>query len=184
MMNVNANNVVNGGNNMNTQNNNQVAQATVAGQQVQAVPVQMVNPNLAAQAQYVMPQQAVAQQLTNPNPATQAQQVFSVPAQSQQVQGQPAQAQGQQEPKVVYVQVPVPAQAQTQVQPAPQVVEAEPESSFTDDHPWLTLGLVAAGAYVGYKFISNVFFDDDNSSNVVSDNDTIDLVPANFSSFF
>lgn len=204
---------VNGGNNMNTQNNNQnqvnqvaqqvMQQATVAGQQGQ-VPV-FVNPNTAAQAQYVMTQQgqavpvqfvdpnqvqqlmqqqAVAQQLTNPNPATQAQQVIAVPAQGQ-VQSQPAQGQGQQQPKVVYVQVPVPAQAQTQEQPAPQVVEVESESSFTDDHPILTLGLMAAGAYVGYKFISNVFFDDNNSSSAaVSDNDTIDLVPADFSSFF
>lgn len=208
MMNVANNDVVNGGNNMNTQNNNQVAQAaqqvmqqaTVAGQQGQAVPV-YVNPNFAAQAQYAMPQQgqpvqfvdpnqiqqvmqqqAVAQQLTNPNPATQAQQVIAVPAQGQQqVQAQPAQGQ---QPKVVYVQVPVPAQAQTQEQ-APQVVEVESESSFTDEHPILTLGLMAAGAYVGYKFISNVFFDDNNSSSVVSDNDTIDLVPtADFSSFF
>ena len=202
---------VNGGNTMNTQNNNQnqvnqvaqqvMQQATVAGQQGQ-VPV-FVNPNTAAQAQYVMnqhgqavpvqfvdpnqvqqlmQQQAVAQQLTNPNPATQAQQVISVPAQGQQqVQAQPAQGQ---QPKVVYVQVPVPAQAQTQEQ-APQVVEVESESSFTDKHPILTLGLMAAGAYVGYKFISNVFFDDNNSSSVVSDNDTIDLVPtADFSSFF
>ena len=207
-----ANNDVNGGNNMNTQNNNQnqvnqvaqqvMQQATVAGQQGQ-VPV-FVNPNTAAQAQYVMTQQgpvpvqfvdpnqvqqlmqqqAVAQQLTNPNPATQAQQVIAVPAQGQ-VQSQPAQGQGQQQPKVVYVQVPVPAQAQTQEQPAPQVVEVESESSFTDDHPILTLGLMAAGAYVGYKFISNVFFDDNNSSSAaVSDNDTIDLVPADFSSFF
>lgn len=213
----NANNdvdVKNGGNIMNNtqnNNNNQVAQAaqqvmqqaTVAGQQGQ-VPV-FVNPNTAAQAQYVMTQQgqavpvqfvdpnqiqqlmqqqAVAQQLTNPNPATQAQQVIAVPAQGQ-VQSQPAQGQGQQQPKVVYVQVPVPAQAQTQEQPAPQVVEVESESSFTDDHPILTLGLMAAGAYVGYKFISNVFFDDNNSSSAaVSDNDTIDLVPADFSSFF
>ena len=181
MMNVNANDV-NGGNTMNQNNNNQVAQAaqqvmqqaTVAGQQGQ-VPV-FVSPNTAAQAQYVMTQQgqavpvqfvdpnqlqalqqqAVAQQLTNPNPATQAQQVIAVPA-----------------------------QAQTQEQPAPQVVEVESESSFTDDHPILTLGLMAAGAYVGYKFISNVFFDDYNSSSAaVSDNDTIDLVPADFSSFF
>ena len=181
MMNVNANDV-NGGNTMNQNNNNQVAQAaqqvmqqaTVAGQQGQ-VPV-FVSPNTAAQAQYVMTQQgqavpvqfvdpnqlqalqqqAVAQQLTNPNPATQAQQVIAVPA-----------------------------QAQTQEQPAPQVVEVESESSFTDDHPILTLGLMAAGAYVGYKFISNVFFDDNNSSSAaVSDNDTIDLVPADFSSFF
>ena len=209
MMNVNANDV-NGGNTMNQNNNNQVAQAaqqvmqqaTVAGQQGQ-VPV-FVSPNTAAQAQYVMTQQgqavpvqfvdpnqlqalqqqAVAQQLTNPNPATQAQQVIAVPAQGQQqVQSQPAQ--GQQQPKVVYVQVPVPAQAQTQEQPAPQVVEVESESSFTDDHPILTLGLMAVGAYVGYRFISNVFFDDNNSSSAaVSDNDTIDLVPADFSSFF
>lgn len=209
MMNVN-NGDVNGGNTMN-QNNNQVAQAaqqvmqqaTVAGQQGQ-VPV-FVNPNTAAQAQYVMnqqgqavpvqfvdpnqvqqvmQQQAVAQQLTNPNPDTQAQQVIAVSAQGQQ-QVQSQQAQGQQQPKVVYVQVPVPAQAQTQEQPAPQVVEVESESSFTDDHPILTLGLMAAGAYVGYKFISNVFFDDNNTSSAVSDNDTIDLVPtADFSSFF
>lgn len=217
MMNENDANV-NGGNIMNQQNNqnqvNQVAQqvmqqATVAGggqPQVQAVPVQMTNPNPATQAYYVMPQQggqqvpvqfvdpnqvqqlmqqqAVAQQLTNPNPATQAQQVMPTAGGQQVAQTQQVQATAQQ-PKVVYVPVPA-AQVPQQQAAAPQVVveAAEEESSFSDDHPWLTLGLIAAGAYVGYKFVSNVFFDDDNSSSSVSENDTIDLVPADFSSFF